>query len=94
MTTQVPVNMVSHMKTTIEIPEGLYREVKAHAVASRRTLKVLLEQALREKLARERLEGQQSGWRAAFGKVRPGTIRALQRDVEEEFEKIDPETWR
>lgn len=39
------------MRTTVDINEELLRAVKAHAACERKTLKVTIEQALREFLA-------------------------------------------
>ena len=44
-------SMFSCMRTTIDINDELLRAVKAHAAAERRTLKAMVEQALREMLA-------------------------------------------
>ena len=40
------------MKTTLEIPEPLFRKVKATAARQGRTLKQLVQEALSEKIAR------------------------------------------
>ena len=45
------MGILSHMRTTIDINEELLRAVKAHAACERKTLKVTIEQALREFLA-------------------------------------------
>ncbi len=44
--------MLPHMRTTILLPDTLYRETKAAAAASGRTVTSLIEDALRERLAR------------------------------------------
>ena len=43
--------MPSHMRTTIDVNDELLRAVKAHAASEHRTLKEIVEQALREFLA-------------------------------------------
>ena len=43
--------MLLCMRTTIDINDELLRAVKAHATAERKTLKAMVEQALRELLA-------------------------------------------
>ena len=45
------VNILSHMRTTIDINDELLRAVKAHARGERKTLKATIEEALREFLA-------------------------------------------
>ncbi|MBI4614987.1 MAG: hypothetical protein HY720_15350 [Planctomycetes bacterium] len=81
------------MKTTIELPEGLYRQLKAHAALSGHSLKALFEQALREKLQRES-GGETSGWRSAFGKVPRTALSMLDQAIDREFEQIDPGAWQ
>ena len=43
--------MLLCMRTTIDINDGLLRAVKSHAARDRRTLKAVVEQALRQLLA-------------------------------------------
>ncbi|MBI4230839.1 MAG: DUF2191 domain-containing protein [Planctomycetes bacterium] len=43
--------MVTHMKTTIDISDALLREAKRQARSENRTLKDLMEEALRKRLA-------------------------------------------
>ena len=45
------MSILPHVRTTIDINEELLRAVKAHAAGERKTLKVTIEQALREFLA-------------------------------------------
>ncbi len=49
--------MVSHMKTTIELPEDLFVAAKKEAADRRVTLKVLVESGLRRELAAGRSGG-------------------------------------
>ncbi len=50
--------MVSHMKTTIQIPDSLFEEVRKLAQRERTTLKVLIEQGLRQVISeRKRRNG-------------------------------------
>jgi len=44
--------MLPHMRTTILLSDALYRDTKAAAAASGRTVTSLIEDALRERLAR------------------------------------------
>lgn len=44
--------MLTHMRTTILLPDTLYRDTKAAAAASGRTVTSLIEDALRERLGR------------------------------------------
>lgn len=50
--------MVSHMKTTIHIPDSLFNEAKKVAQQERTTLKALVEEGLRKTLEERRGRGQ------------------------------------
>lgn len=86
--------MVFHMKTTVELPEDLYRETKALAALTGRTLKELIREALRERLERERGARGPHGWRSAFGKVDPADARRVQAVIDDELSGVDPTEWR
>lgn len=45
-------NMLRHMRTTLQLNTSLIKEAKSYAAATHRTLTALVEDALREKLAR------------------------------------------
>jgi hypothetical protein len=80
------------MKTTVELPMELLRRAKAEAALQGRTLKDLLIEALREKLAR-RDRAAVTGWRAVAGKAPKGATRELESRMKD-LERIDDETWR
>jgi hypothetical protein len=79
------------MKTTLEIPDALFRQAKSAAAQQGIPLRALVSEALAEKL-----RGRGSSdkpWMRAFGKLRglrKETAR-IGRIVEEEFERIEPE---
>ena len=54
------------MKTTLELPEALFRKAKATAARHGQTLKQLVQEALAEKLARMNgaKSAQNRGWRS------------------------------
>jgi hypothetical protein len=54
--TPIPPDMVTHMKTTIELPDALFAEAKRVAEVRGITLKALIERALRDTLAMQRPE--------------------------------------
>lgn len=81
------------MKTTIEIADRIYRQVKARAAIRGQTVKSFFLEAIREKLAAERTSGS-GGWRSVFGKADKKSVLELQRFLDEEFSKIDPEDWK
>ena len=83
------------MKTTLEIPDALFRKVKSKAAERSQTLKDFVNEALQEKLASRRA-GARSGepeWMSGFGKLRQlhkETARIEQR-IHEAFEAVEPE---
>jgi len=82
------------MKTTLEIPEPLFRKAKATAARQGRTLKQLVQEALSEKIARVNgASSQQKPWMVLAGgrKHLHGENRRIERVIEAEFETIEPE---
>ncbi len=83
------------MKTTIEIPDLLFRKAKAKAAERGQTLKDLVAEALHEKLAANanRVQQGEPDWMQGFGKLRrlrKETAR-IQARIDETFEVIEPE---
>ena len=83
------------MKTTLEIPDPLFRRAKAAAAARGQTLKQLVNEALRDKLAKPETESQ-PGWMKHFGAMKDHSaeLRRIDSVIEDEFERIDPEAWK
>jgi len=85
------------MKTTIELPEALFRRAKSMAAQEGVTLKQLLTQALESRLdARgSARDGKAAAprWMRAYGALRHlrQERKAIERAIEFEFEKIEPE---
>ncbi len=82
------------MKTTVEIPDALFRKAKARAAECGQTLKELLTEALTDKLRKERRGAPgEPGWMRGFGKLR--SLRAetarVQRRIDAAFEVIEAE---
>lgn len=82
------------MKTTIEIPDALFRRAKSAAAEQGIPLRELVSEALAEKLRAR--GGGQKPWLKTFGK-----LRSLRREtaringiIEAEFGQIEPEDWR
>jgi len=83
------------MKTTVEIPDPLFRKTKAKAAELGQSLKEFLTEALQEKLAASTSRAQQGepAWMQGFGKLsrlRKETAR-IQARVDQTFEVIEPE---
>ena len=81
------------MKTTIEISDQIYRQVKARAALEGQTVRGFFLEAIREKLSSERRRAR-GGWRSVFGKADPKAVEEIQRVLDEEFSKISPEDWK
>ncbi len=83
------------MKTTVEIPDPLFRKAKARAAERGQTLKEFMSEALQEKLM-TRAGNARTGepeWMKGFGKLhhlRKETAR-IQKRVDKIFEVIEPE---
>jgi hypothetical protein len=82
------------MKTTLDIPDDLYRETKALAALSGRTVKDLITELLKEKIEQERRSKGPRGWRSAFGKVSAADADRVQAIVDDELSRVDAEDWR
>jgi hypothetical protein len=81
------------MTTTIELPDAVYHQVQAHAAQQGKTIDAFLLDAIHEKLAEEQDEDGH-GWRSVFGKGDKEAVAEVQRIIDEEFSKIDPEDWK
>ena len=82
------------MKTTIEIPDSLFRKAKSKAAERGQTLKQLVTEALHEKL--EGTRGQASAapeWMQGFGALRRlrSETQRIQREIDDTFDVIEPE---
>jgi len=83
------------MKTTVEIPDAIYRQVKALAATEGRSVKELLNEAIREILAKKSMSGETGrGWRAVFGKAPRSATHEVQGIIDREFSAIDLEQWK
>ena len=80
------------MKTTLELPDAVFREAKATAARQGRPLKEFVEEALREKLGGTGAALEPS-WHRAYGALRhlKHESRRVERRIAEEFERIEPE---
>ena len=83
------------VKTTLEIPDPLFRKAKATAAARGQTLKQLVNEALRDKLTKPDAE-EQPGWMKLFGSMKKHSaeLRRIDAAIEDEFERVDHEEWK
>jgi hypothetical protein len=82
--------MVS-MKTTLEIPDGLFRRAKSAAAQRGIPFRELVSEALAEKLTAGAVG--EKPWMRAFGKLRSLRTESarLNRIIDEEFGWVEPE---
>jgi hypothetical protein len=83
------------MKTTIELPDALFRRAKSKAAERGQTLKEFMSEALQEKLApkKGRARSDDPAGMQGFGKLRhlrKETAR-IQERIREAFEAVEPE---
>jgi hypothetical protein len=96
--------MGNEMKTTVEIPDALFRKAKATAAEHGVSLKDLLTDAVREYLRRsgDSSKSKLSAptpppvWMSAFGGLRNlhKETKRINRVLEQEFERIEEDQWR
>ena len=85
------------MKTTIELPDAMFRQAKALAAARGITLQRLFTEALDEQLRRwargNRAGNAEPPWMAGFGALSDlsDENRRVLDVIEEEFERLSPE---
>jgi hypothetical protein len=83
------------MKTTLEIPDRVFRRAKSAAAARGVALREFVTEAVKDKLAAKSKAGEKP-WTKLMGKLKhlhKETVR-INRAIEEDSEKIDPEMWR
>jgi hypothetical protein len=79
------------MKTTLEIPDAIFRRAKSVAAERGIPLRALISEALADKLRAN--NGGNTPWMTAFGKLRHlrKETAKINRIIEEEFEQIQAE---
>jgi hypothetical protein len=83
------------MKTTLEIPDAVFRRAKSVAAQRGIALREFVTEAVKDKLAASAKAGEKP-WVKHMGKLkhlRKETER-INRRIEEDSEKIDTEMWR
>lgn len=82
------------MKTTLEIPDAVFRRAKSVAAARGIPLRAFVTEAVKDKVAAETKAGERP-WLKHVGKLKhlhKETVR-INRLIEEDSEKIDAEMW-
>lgn len=81
------------MKTTLELPDQLFRTAKATAAERGQTLKEFMTEAVRDKLSAGHGRASAPAWMQGFGKLkhlREETAR-VQAVIDQEFDIVEPE---
>ena len=80
------------MKTTLEIPDAIFRRAKSMAAERGIPLRELVTEAVKEKVAQTRGPSERP-WMTAFGKLRRlrKETAKINRIIEEEFEHVEAE---
>jgi hypothetical protein len=84
------------VKTTVEIPDSLFRKAKAAAAEEGKSLKDFFTEAVQEQLRRKSSQPASKPWESAFGGLKDlhrENLR-IQKLISAEFEVIDEEEWR
>ena len=79
-------------KTTLEFPDKVIRKAKAKAAERGIPLRQFVTEAVEDKLREDKSE---KPWMKSFGGLRhlhKENVR-IQKIIDDEFEKIDPEEW-
>jgi hypothetical protein len=82
------------MKTTLEIPDRIFRRAKSKAAEQGIPLRQFVTEALEDKLKMAPADGQKP-WMKHVGKLKDlhkESVR-ISKVIEEAFERVDPEAW-
>lgn len=83
------------MKTTIDIPDPLFRRVKSHAAERGQTLKEFVADALHARLAaaNDGITAAEPKWMSGFGKLQRlhDETKRIQGIIDEAFDVVEPE---
>jgi len=83
------------VKTTIEIPDDLFRKTEASAESRGETLPEFITEALASRVASTSpLASDSSGWRSVFGIADPEAVKLVDDVIAAELEQVDPADWR
>jgi len=81
------------MKTTLEIPDRLFRKAKSVAAERGIAFRELVTEALRDKLSPTSADSKPCMKHVGALRHLREETRRIQRRIDEEFERIDPEEW-
>ena len=84
------------MKTTLEIPDPIFRELKARSALAGQPMRTFVVEAIEEHLyaAAKPDSVRKKGWRAVFGKAPKAAADELQAVVDREFSSVNVDDWK
>jgi hypothetical protein len=83
------------VKTTIDIPDELFRKAKATAALNGESLRELVCDALETRLASAPPpRASRSGWRSVFGLADAKAVARVDQLLEADLERVDLSEWR
>jgi hypothetical protein len=82
---------VATVKTTIELPDDLFRRAKVTAASGGMSLKELFTQAVEERLRRDGMRPVEPAWKALAGNLAPlrKETRRIEARIDDEFGQVD-----
>lgn len=81
------------MKTTIEVPDQLFRKTKATAALRGQSLREFVIAALEAGLQGKVPLESPPGWRAVFGRATPKQVASVDKIITRHLETIDATEW-
>jgi hypothetical protein len=90
------MGQLDRMKTTLEIPDAIFREAKSAAAKQGIPLREFVTRAVSEKLRASPAQTEEKPWMKFFGGLKEYHEENMRIDkiIEEEFEQIEPEDWQ
>ena len=87
------------MKTTMELPDALFRETKALAARKGLSMRQIIVEALAQKLRTEKENPEFKPWLKAFRDLKLDNdfvqeLRRSSRRIDREFERVNLEEWK
>jgi hypothetical protein len=84
------------MKTTVEIPDDLFRRAKVLAAQEGLSMKQLITESIQRRVKQSSETTIEPPWKQAFGAMRAykKENRRIEKLIEQEFEQIEPEDRR
>ena len=84
------------MKTTLEIPDRMFRELKARSALAGQPMRRFVVDAIEEHLhgAGKPDAMREKGWRSVFGKAPKAAADDVQAVVDREFSSINLDDWK